>query len=84
MVSNLPADAGDKGSISGSATATEAVLRSPGAALRKPAGPRACDPQQEQPSQCEARAPQPESSPHAQQLDKSPHSNEDSAQPKTI
>ena len=40
--------------------------------------------QQEKPLQWEARAPQLESSPHSMQLEKSPCSNENPAQPKSI
>ena len=49
--------------------------------LRKAMYPRACAPQQKKPLQWEAQAPQPESSSHSPQLEKSPGSSEDPAQP---
>ena len=50
--------------------------------LLKPKRPRACTPQEEKPPQWEACVPQLESSHCSPQLEKSPHSNEDPAQPK--
>ena len=50
--------------------------------LLKPESPRAHPLQQEKPAQWEARAPQLGSSPHLPQLEKSPSSNEEPAQPK--
>ena len=64
--------------------AQEPQLLSPGAALLKPACPRACARQQENPLWREARTPQLESSPCSPQLEKSSRSNKDPAQPKMI
>ena len=50
--------------------------------ILKPTHPRACAPQQEKPLQWEDRAPQLESNPYLLQLEKSPNSNDDPAQPK--
>ena len=51
--------------------------------ILKPKCPRARAVQQEKPPQCEAQAPQLESSPHLLQLEKSPCGNKDPAQPKS-
>ena len=50
--------------------------------LLKPLHSRACAPQQEKPPWGEVHAPQLVSSSHSRQLEKSPHGNEDPAQPK--
>ena len=50
--------------------------------LRKPVCPRARALQYEKPLQWEAHAPQLESGPCLSQLEKSPHNNKDSVQPK--
>ena len=51
--------------------------------LPKPTHLRACAPQQKKPGQWEARTTQLESSPGSPQLEKSPRSHEDPAQPKS-
>ena len=56
--------------------------RSPCATATEPARCRACAPQQEKPLQREALVLQVESSPCSPQLEKSPRSNKDPAQPK--
>ena len=63
-------------------TTTKPVLQSPGLQLCKPVRTRAPAPRQEKPPQWEAHAPRLESSPRCLQLEKSPHSNKDPAQPK--
>ena len=77
------------GALSLCTTTTGPVLYSPGATtlealglqLRKPDFPRTCALQREGLLQWEASKLQLESSPHLPQLEKSPHSNEDPAQP---
>jgi len=101
VVKNLPANAGDTGSVPGVEDPTccaaakpmrpnyWACALEPGSCsywthvpqLLKSTDPRAHAPQQEKPPQWEARALQLERSPRSQQLEKSPHSNEDAAQP---
>ena len=68
--------------LSLSTTTTELVLWSPGVAPTEPTNPRADAPQQEKPWQREAHTSQWESRPCSLQLEKSPRSNEDTAQQK--
>ena len=63
-------------------TTAKPVLQSPGLQLCKPVCTRAPAPRQEKPRQGEAHAPRLESSLCCLQLEKSPHSNKDPAQPK--
>ena len=101
VVKNLPANAGDTGSVLGVEDSTRcaaakpmrrnywACALEPGSCsywthvpqLLKSTYPRAHAPQQEKPPQWEARALPLERSPRSRQLEKSPHSNEDPAQP---
>ena len=67
--------------LSPHATTTEPVLQSPGAQPLKPARPRACVLQQEEPQQWEDQALQLKVAPLTA-AQESPHSNEDPGQPK--
>ena len=63
-------------------TTTEPGSQGQGTATTEARAPRAWAPQEEKPLQWEASASQPESSLCSAQLEKSPHGNEDPAQPK--
>ena len=91
MVKNLPANAGDMGSIlsrtnvmeqlSQYSTTADPVLYSLEATIIESMCPRFWAPQQEKPAQWEAHTPQLESNPNSLQLEKSLHSK-DPVQPK--